>query len=115
MNIQLLEKIEKSQLKTDLPVVEVGDTIRVHNKIVEGEKQRIQMFEGIVIALKGSGIRKTFCVRKISNGVGVEKIFPFHSPMVEKIEVLKKGKARRAKLYYMRKRVGKSAMAIKEA
>lgn len=115
MNTKLLNIVENKQLKTDIPNIEVGDTIKVHNKIVEGEKHRIQIFEGIVIALKGSGIRKNVCVRKISNGVGVERIFPVNSPMIKTIDIVKKGKVRRSKLYYMRNRVGKSSMAIKEA
>lgn len=113
MNTQLLNLVEKNHLRDDIPEIHVGDSVKVYNKIIEGEKQRIQLFEGIVIALKGSSIRKTICVRKISNGVGVERIFPVHSPMISKIELVKKGKVRRSKIFYMRKRVGKSAMYIK--
>ena len=115
MNTPILNIVEKNQLKSDLPQVEVGDSVKVYNKIIEGEKQRIQVFEGIVLALKGSGIRANICVRKISNGVGVERIYPIHSPLISKIELIKKGKVRRAKIFFMRKRVGKSAMFIKSS
>ncbi len=113
MNTILLSKIEQGYLKENLPAFSVGDTIKVHTKIIEGEKQRIQLFEGIVLAIKGSGTRKTFTVRRISNGIGVEKIFPLHSPNIAKIDVIKTGSVRRAKLYYMRERIGKKAMFIK--
>lgn len=113
MNTALLAKIEKDHLRTDLPEFSVGDTIKVHTKIVEGEKHRIQMFEGIVIAIKGAGTRKTFTIRRISNGVGVEKIIPLNSPNIAKIDLIKKGAVRRAKLYYMRERIGKKAMFIR--
>ena len=113
MNTILLSKIEKDHLQ-EVPEFNVGDTVKVHLKIVEGEKHRIQLFTGIVLAMKGSGTRKTFVVRKISNGVGVERILPLHSPNIAKIEIIKKGSVRRAKLFYMRERIGKKAMFIKE-
>ena len=97
------------QLKTDLPEFGIGDTIRVHNKIKEGARERIQMFEGTVISKHGGGISETFTVRRVSYGVGVEKTFPLHSPNVEKIVVFREAKVRRAKLYYLRSRVGKAA------
>jgi len=105
----ILLDLEKPQLKSDVPVFAPGDTIRVHVKIREGEKERIQLFSGIVIARRGGGIRETFTVRKISGGVGVERIFPLHSPIIERIEVERKGAVRRAKLYYLRARKGKAA------
>ena len=97
------------QLKTELPKFEVGDTVVVHNKIVEGSRERIQLFEGTVIAKRNGGISETFTVRRIAYGVGVEKTFPLHSPKVAKVEVIRHGKVRRAKLYYVRDRVGKAA------
>ena len=97
------------QLKTEVPQFGIGDSVKVYVRITEGEKQRIQLFEGTVIARKGGGISETFTVRRVSYGVGVEKTFPIHSPNVEKIEVVRKGKVRRAKLYYLRDRVGKAA------
>ena len=97
------------QLKTELPKLEVGDTVVVHNKIVEGTRERIQLFEGTVIAKRNGGISETFTVRRIAYGVGVEKTFPLHSPKVAKVEVIRRGKVRRAKLYYVRDRVGKAA------
>ena len=100
--------------KAEPPVVAVGDTVRVHLKVKEGNRERIQVFEGIVIAKKHGGIEETFTVRRVSYGVGVEKVFPVHSPSVEKIELVRHGKVRRAKLYYLRDRVGKAAK-IKEA
>ncbi|HEY2796651.1 MAG TPA: 50S ribosomal protein L19 [Thermoanaerobaculia bacterium] len=105
----LLELVEKPALKKDVPAFSPGDTVRVHVKIREGEKERIQLFSGIVIARKSGGIRESFTVRKISGGVGVERIFPLHSPIVERIEVERKGAVRRAKLYYLRSRKGKAA------
>jgi large subunit ribosomal protein L19 len=113
MNTQVLEKVEKPYMKKKFPPFAPGDTVSVHTIIREGDKQRIQVFTGIVIAIKGSGLRKTFTVRKISYGIGVEKIFPLHSPNIEKIELVKKGKVRRSKLYYMRDRIGKRALKIK--
>ena len=105
----IIESIEKAQLKEHVDQFSVGDTVRVYAKIREGEKERIQMFEGTVLKRQNVGIRETFTVRKSSNGVGVEKTWPVHSPAVERIEVVRKGKVRRAKLNYLRQRVGKSA------
>ena len=104
-----LNQYEQKQLKKDIPVFKSGDTVRVHSIIREGDKERIQIFEGVVIKKKGSVNRKTFTVRKVSYGVGVERVFPIHSPMVDKIEVKQKGKVRRAKLYYLRKLSGRAA------
>jgi len=104
-----LEIVEREQLRMDLPGFQVGDTIRVHVKIVEGEKERIQPFEGVVIRKKRGGIRSTFTVRKISYGIGVERIFPMHSPRIEHIDVISHGKIRRAKLFYLRDLKGKAA------
>lgn len=105
----IIKEIEDAQLKADVDSFNVGDTVRVHGKIKEGNRERIQVFEGIVIKHQGSGPRATFTVRKSSNGVGVEKTWPVHSPKVEKIEVVRRGKVRRAKLFYLRDRVGKRA------
>ncbi|MCR4792462.1 MAG: 50S ribosomal protein L19 [Lachnospiraceae bacterium] len=110
----IIKEIENEQLKSEIPEFNVGDTVKVHGRIVEGEKSRIQIFEGTVIKRQNGSNRETFTVRKISNGVGVEKTWPLHSPNVEKIEVVRKGKVRRAKLYYLRDRVGKAAK-VKEA
>ena len=107
--MDILKAIEAKQIKETAENFSVGDTVRVSFKIVEGATERIQVFEGIVIAKNNSGIRRTFIVRKISYGVGVERIFPLHSPRVEKIEVVRRGRVRRAKLYYLRDRVGKAA------
>src|SRR2546425_7869176 len=101
--------VEKGGMRTDLPAFRVGDTVRVHVKIKEGDKERIQIFEGIVIARKNGDLRSTFTVRKISFGQGVERIFPLHSPVIEQIEVVRKGRDRRAKLYYLRNLKGKAA------
>ena len=106
---QLIEKITASQLRDDIPEFRAGDTVRVHAKIVEGTRERIQIFQGVVIKRHGAGISATYTVRKISNGVGVERTFPVHSPRVAKIEVVRYGRVRRAQLYYMRERTGKSA------
>ena len=106
---QLIEKITASQLRDDIPEFRAGDTVRVHAKIVEGTRERIQIFQGVVIKRHGAGISATYTVRKISNGVGVERTFPVHSPRVAKIEVVRSGRVRRAKLYYLRERTGKSA------
>ena len=111
--MNLVEAFTNEQLKQELPVIRIGDTIRVHNRIKEGNRQRIQMFEGTVIAKHGGGISETFTVRRISYGVGVEKTFPIHSPNVEKVDIIRVGKVRRAKLYYLRDRVGK-ASKVKE-
>ena len=107
--MDIIKSIEHEQLKNAIPDIKVGNTVRVHVKIKEGNKERIQVFEGIVIKKQGGGVNETFTVRKISYGVGVEKTFLVHSPMVEKVEVVRVGKARRAKLYYLRDRLGKSA------
>ena len=107
--MDIIKAIENEQLRTDMPFIEIGDFVKVHVKIKEGTRERIQIFEGTVISKKGSGIRETFTVRRLSYGVGVERIFPVHSPKLEKVEKVRKGKVRRAKLYYLRKRVGKAA------
>ena len=104
-----METIEKEQMRMDLPDFTAGDTVKVHFKIVEGEKERIQVFEGVVIRKKKGGIGATFTVRKVSYGIGVERIFPLHSPRIEKIEIVKRGRVRRARLYYLRKLRGKAA------
>ena len=101
--------IEKNMPEKDAPSITVGDTVRVHLKVKEGNRERIQVFEGTVIAKKHGGINETFTVRRISYGVGVEKVFPLHSPVIEKVETIRRGKVRRAKLYYLRDRVGKAA------
>ncbi len=104
-----LKLISDASLKAEAPVLNIGSTVRVHVKIREGERERIQVFEGTIIALKGSGVSSTFTVRRVSYGVGVERVFPVHSPNVAKVEVVRNGKVRRSKLYYLRDRVGKSA------
>ncbi len=104
-----LKLIEQGSMKAEAPVVEVGDLVKVHVKIKEGEKFRIQIFEGTVIAKKHGGINETFTVRRVAHGCGIERVFPLHSPTVEKVEVIRNGKVRRAKLYYLRDRVGKAA------
>ncbi|SKB73841.1 large subunit ribosomal protein L19 [Lachnospiraceae bacterium] len=109
MNITVIKEIEAEQLKQQAPEIRVGDTVRVHNRITEGDKSRIQIFEGTIIKKQGGSNRATFTVRKQSNGVGVEKTWPIHSPNVEKVEVVRSGKARRAKLFYLRKLNGKKA------
>ena len=111
--MDLIKAFTNEQLKETVPEFEIGDTVRIHNKIKEGTRERIQIFEGTVIARHGGGISETFTVRKIAYGVGVEKTFPIHSPNVEKVEVVRRGKVRRAKLYYLRGRVGK-ASKVKE-
>lgn len=113
MNLNLVNEITKDQMKTDLPELRAGLTVRVDVKIKEGDKSRIQAFEGIVIKVQGSGIGQTFTVRKLSSGVGVERTFPIHSPLIDKIVVIRKGKVRKSRLYYLRGRSGKSAR-IKE-
>ncbi|MBZ5213658.1 50S ribosomal protein L19 [Bacillus paralicheniformis] len=110
---KLIEDITREQLRTDLPAFRPGDTLRVHVKVVEGNRERIQVFEGVVIKRRGGGISETFTVRKISYGVGVERTFPLHTPKIAKIEVVRHGKVRRAKLYYLRELRGKAAR-IKE-
>ena len=112
--MDLIKELNKERLEAEVTPVKVGDTVRVHVKVKEGSRERIQVFEGTVIAKKHGGIEESFTVRRISYGVGVEKVFPVHAPSVEKIEVVRHGKVRRAKLYYLRDRVGKSAK-IKEA
>ena len=107
--MDIIKSIEHEQLKNKIPELKIGDTVRVHVRIKEGNKERIQVFEGIIIKKQGGGLNATFTVRRISYGVGVEKTFLVHSPLVEKVEVVRVGKARRAKLYYLRDRVGKSA------
>ena len=104
-----LKLIAESSIKSDAPQFDIGDTVRVHVKIREGERERIQIFEGTVIARKGSGVSETFTVRRLSFGVGVERVFPIHSPNVAKVDVVRHGHVRRAKLYYLRDRVGKAA------
>ena len=106
---EIIKNIEAAQLKENAPEFRVGDTVRVSAKIKEGNRERIQVFEGTVLKKQGTGVRATFTVRKISNGVGVEKTWPLHSPIVEKVEVVRRGKARRAKLNYLRQRTGKAA------
>ena len=107
--MDLMQAFTQKHLKAEVPQVQVGDTIRVHLKVKEGNRERIQVFEGTVIAKKHGGIEETFTVRRISYGIGVEKVFPVHSPAIEKIELVRHGKVRRAKLYYLRGRVGKAA------
>lgn len=107
--MEIIKALEQEQLKTDIPEFAVGDTVKVHLKVKEGKRERIQIFEGIVLKRQNGGISETFTVRKISYGVGVEKTLPVHSPKIEKIEVTRKGKVRRAKLNYLRDRVGKAA------
>jgi large subunit ribosomal protein L19 len=104
-----IERLEKTWSKKQVPSFNIGDTVRVHAKVIEGEKERIQVFEGIVIGRRGGGHREVFTVRKISYGVGVERIFPLHSPFIQQIQVVRQGRVRRAKLYYLRSRQGKAA------
>jgi large subunit ribosomal protein L19 len=113
MSLGLVNEITKTQLKKDIPYFRSGSTVRVHVRIKEGDKSRIQVFEGVVISRSGGGVAETFTVRKLSSGIGVERKFPLHSPIIEKIEVVRHGKVRRNKLYYLRGRSGKSAR-IKE-
>ena len=108
-NNEIIKSIEQGQLKAEVPVFNTGDTVRVYNKIKEGNRERTQIFEGTVLKIQGGSNRTTFTVRKSSNGVGVEKTWPLHSPMVEKVEVVRRGKVRRAKLTYLRERTGKAA------
>ncbi len=105
----LIEDITKEQLRDDLPDFRAGDTVRVHARIVEGDRERIQIFEGVVIKKRGAGISQSYTVRKVSNGVGVERTFPLHTPRVAQIEVTRQGKVRRARLYYLRERHGRAA------
>lgn len=113
MNLNLVNDVTKTQLRTDIPNLRAGSTVRVDVKIKEGEKERIQAFEGVIIAINGKGVGETFTVRKISNGVGVERTFPIHSPVIDKITVLRVGKVRRAKLFYLSGKSGKESR-IKE-
>ena len=106
--MDLIKELTKSQIK-EMPAIEVGDTVKVHVKVKEGARERLQVFEGTVIAKKHGGINESFTVRRLSYGVGVEKVFPLYSPVIEKVETVRKGKVRRAKLYYLRDRVGKAA------
>ena len=114
MNQAILDKIESEQFRKNPADFSVGDTVRVHTKVVEGEKERIQIFAGVVIGRRGRGLNSTFTVRRISYNEGVERVFPVHSPRVDKIEVERRGSVRRAKLTYLRKRIGKGAVAVKE-
>lgn len=109
MNLNLVNEVTKSQMRSDIPEFKSGDTLKVHVQIREGEKTRIQLFEGVCIVRDGSGIAETFTVRKISNQIGVERTFPVHTPIIEKIEVIRRGKVRRNKLFYLRGRSGKAA------
>ena len=111
--MHILDKVDAAQLRDDLPEFRAGDTVDVHLKVIEGSKSRVQVFRGVVIKRQGSGIRETFTVRKVSFGIGVERTIPVHSPNIDKLEVLSRGKVRRAKLYYLRDRHGKAAK-IKE-
>jgi len=113
MNQDLLRQITAEQIRSDVPTFKAGDTVRVHVKVKEGNRERIQVFEGVVIKRRGSGVSETFTVRKISYGVGVERAFPLNTPKIEKIEVMRRGRVRRAKLYYLRNLTGKAAR-IKE-
>ena len=114
MNQALLDKIESDQFRKEPLNFNVGDTVRVHTKVVEGDKERIQIFSGVVIGRRGRGLNETFTVRRISYGEGVERIFPMHSPRIDKVEVEREGSVRRAKLTYLRKRIGKGATLVKE-
>lgn len=107
--MDIIKAIEQEQLKSNLPPLNIGDFIKVHVKVKEGNRERLQAFEGTIIAKKGEGLKETFTVRRISYGVGVERIFPVHSPKIDHIDIVRKGKVRRAKLYYLRDRVGKAA------
>jgi large subunit ribosomal protein L19 len=111
--MDIIKKIEQEQLKTDIAEFNIGDTVKVHTRVVEGGKERVQIFAGIVIARRGAGVNASFTVRKISYGEGVERVFPLHTPRIAKIEVTNKGKVRRAKLHYLRDRVGKRALLVK--
>jgi large subunit ribosomal protein L19 len=111
----IIQKIEQEQLKPEVADFNVGDSVKVHCRVVEGGKERIQIFAGLVIARKGSGVNASFTVRKISYGEGVERVFPVHTPRIAKIEVTSRGKVRRAKLHYLRERVGKRALLVKSA
>jgi large subunit ribosomal protein L19 len=112
--MSIIEKIESEQLKKNIPEFRVGDTVRVHTRVIEGDKERIQVYSGIVIARKGTGLNANFTVRRVSYGEGVERVFPVNSPRIAKIEIERKGEVHRAKLNYLRKRKGKSATAVRE-
>ena len=114
MNQALLDKIESGQLRKDSTTFRVGDSVRVHTKVIEGDKERIQIFSGVVIGMRGHGLNSMFTVRRISYGEGVERIFPMNSPRIDKVEVERKGAVRRAKLTYLRQRIGKGATLVKE-
>lgn len=114
MNQALLDKIESEQYRKDATKFNVGDSVKVHTKVVEGDKERIQVFSGVVIGKRGHGLNQTFTVRRISYGEGVERIFPMHSPRIDKVEIERHGEVRRAKLTYLRKRIGKGATLVKE-
>lgn len=107
--MDVIDTIDKEQMRTDIPDFRPGDSVRVHLKVIEGERERIQVFEGIVIRRRGGGLRETFTVRKVSQGIGVERTFPVHSPRIERIEIVRRGRVRRARLYYLRDRVGKAS------
>ncbi len=111
--MNIIDVLEQEQLRSDIPEFRIGDTVKVYAKIVEGNRERVQIFEGVVIGRSGSGVRENFTVRRVTYGIGVERKFPLHSPRIEKIEVTRRGKVRRAKLFYLRKRTGKAAR-IKE-
>ncbi len=113
--MNILDKIEKEQQKSDVTAFRVGDTVKVHCRVIEGGKERVQVYQGIVIGRRGSGVNESFTVRKISYGEGVERSFPLHTPKIAKIEVVSRGKVRRAKLNYLRDRVGKEAVTVKTA
>ena len=113
MNQELLNKVESAQLRKEPLEFNVGDTVKVHTKVVEGDKERIQVFAGLVIGRRGHGMNETFTVRRISYGEGVERVFPVHSPRIDKVVVDRQGKVRRAKLTYLRERIGKKALAVK--
>ncbi len=113
--MNIINKIEQEQLKAEVAPFNVGDTVKVHTRVIEGGKERVQIFQGIVIAKRGSGVNEAFTVRKISYGEGVERSFPVHTPRIAKVEVVSRGLVRRAKLHYLRGRVGKEAMTVKTA
>ena len=114
MQNKILQLIEDGQKKKDIPDIQVGDNVDIHQRILEGQKERVQVFNGVIIAMKGGGTGGTFTVRKISDGIGVERIFPVHSPIISKVDVMRRGKVRRAKLYYLRERKGKAARIEEE-
>jgi large subunit ribosomal protein L19 len=113
--MNVIEKIQQEQIRTDLVPFKVGDAVKVHSRIKEGDRERIQVFAGIIINKQGRGLQETFTVRRISYGEGVERIFPLHSPFIQKVEIERAGNVHRAKLYYLRKRIGKTATKVEEA